>query len=59
MPTATVEEDEAFGLEQDPASAIAQEAPAKELFLTIPQAKEGLAATLGVSIDKIEITIKA
>lgn len=53
MPTATVE-DEAFGLEQDPASA-----PAKELFLTIPQAKEGLAATLGVSIDKIEITIKA
>jgi hypothetical protein len=58
MPTAVVE-DEAFTLEKEPASAIGQDAPAKELFLTIPQAKEGLAATLGVSIDKIEITIKA
>ena len=29
------------------------------LHLTIPQAKAGLAATLGVSVDKIEIFIKA
>jgi hypothetical protein len=58
MPT-FVEGHDASNDERDPASNLMPDHPIKRSFLTIPEAKEGLAATLGVSIDKIEITIKA
>lgn len=51
--------DEEIGDEREPVSVSISDLPAKRSFLTIPEAKEGLAATLGVSIDKIEIIIKA
>lgn len=59
---AVEDEDEEVGDEWDPASAIPpnlSDIPVQQSGLTIPEAKAGLAATLGVSVDKIEITIKA
>jgi len=58
MPT-VVAEPEVVMEEYPVESTNAPDAHAKQRFLTIPEAKAGLAATLGVSIDKIEITIKA
>ena len=58
MPTVETMEEE-IGDEREPVPSAAPDLPTKHNFLTIPEAKEGLAATLGVSIDKIEITIKA
>lgn len=55
MPS-VVSEDEEIGDELQP---VVPDAPVKRGFLTIPEAKEGLAASLGVSIDKIEIIIRA
>lgn len=59
MPAVADADDDEHGDEQAPAFDVATDLPVKRSFLTIPEAKEGLAATLGVSIDKIEITIKA
>lgn len=57
----TMEEEmgEEISAECEPVPSAAPDLPTKRTFLTIPEAKEGLAATLGVTIDKIEITIKA
>lgn len=58
-PMPIMEENEEIGDEREPMPSAAPDLPVKPGFLTIPEAKKGLAATLGVSIDKIEITIKA